>query len=114
MTGVQTCALPIWHNKYHAKKKNAMDTKNSITIATTCHMTSCEWWRSNSGSTPPPLITQHIMSCGKSCKIFYVPSITMLSVTLDTKVTKHICVCACAAFFVWVSCTIHKTCKYEF
>ena len=92
------------------RRKMLWIQKNSITIATTCHMTTCHM----TIATPSPLITHHMINCGKSCKNFYVPSITMLSVTLDTKVTKHICVCVCAAFFVWVSCTIYKTRKYEF
>ena len=55
--------------------ENARDTKNPTIVATTCHMVSYEWWRSNGGFTPPLLITRHMISCGKSCEIFCVSSI---------------------------------------
>ena len=35
----------------------------------------------------------------------------ILSVSLDTK---RVSVCEWAAFFVWVPCIVHGTCKYEF
>ena len=54
--------------------ENARNTKNLTIVATTCHMASYKWWRSNGGSTPPLLITHH-MNCGKSCEIFYISSI---------------------------------------
>jgi len=57
--------------------ENARDTKNPTIIATTCHMASCEWWRSNGGSIPPLLTTRHMISCDKSCEIFFV-SIALL------------------------------------
>ena len=49
-------------------KENAKNTKNLTTILTTCHMTSCEWWRSIGRSTPSSLITRHMVNCDKSCK----------------------------------------------
>ena len=59
-------------------EKNAKNTVNPTTIITTCHMTAYEWWRSNGGSTPPPLITRHMTNCNKSCKKNFVPNIARL------------------------------------
>ena len=59
-------------------KENAKNTINPTTIVTTYHMTACGWWRSNGGSTPPPLITRHMANCNKSCKKNFVPNIARL------------------------------------
>ena len=56
--------------------ENARDTKNLTIVVTTCHMASYKLWRSNGGSTPPLLVTRHMINCDKSCEIFCVPSIT--------------------------------------
>ena len=40
-------------------------------------MESCEWWRSNGGSRPPPLITHHMTNYNKNCEIFYDPNIAL-------------------------------------
>jgi len=57
---------------------NTKNIKNFTTIIITCHMTSCEWWRSNGWSTPPPLISWHMTNCDKNCEIFCVPNIAPL------------------------------------
>lgn len=61
-------------------RKNNRDIKNFTIITIIYHMSSCEWWRSNSGSTPSLLITCHMTSYGKNCKIFYIPRIALILV----------------------------------
>ena len=58
--------------------ENARDTKNLITIVTTCHIDSYEWWMLNGGSTPPLLITCHVANYHKNCEIFYIFGIALV------------------------------------
>lgn len=64
----------------HCLRKKANDTKKFHNYII-CYMTSCEWWRLNGRSTPPPLITHHIINCGKNYEIFYVSSIVLVYVS---------------------------------
>ena len=58
--------------------ENARYTKNLITIVTTCHMDSYEWWMLNGGSTPPLLITRYVANYRKNCEIFYIFGIALV------------------------------------
>ena len=58
--------------------ENARDTKNLITIVTTCHMDSYEGWMLNGGSTPPLLITPHVANYRINCEIFYIFGIALV------------------------------------
>ena len=54
------------------KIENVRDTKNLITITTTCYMTNYEWWRSKDGSIFLPLIIRYMTSYDKNYEIFCV------------------------------------------
>ena len=48
--------------------ENVRDTKNLITITTTCYMTNYEWWRSKDESIFLPLIIRYMTSYDKIVK----------------------------------------------
>ena len=52
--------------------------KNLITIVTTCHMDSYGWWMLNGESTPPLLITRHMVNYRKNYEIFYIFGIALV------------------------------------
>ena len=54
------------------KIENVKDTKNFITITTTCYMTSYEWWRSKDESIFLLLIIRYMTNYDKNCEIFCV------------------------------------------